>query len=103
MIARLRILVCLSIALWTTTAAAQPLFRTEHDWTITIADEPYGLKQVVQTPGDFRTTTIHVGGHTFQTRWRAAALAAVIVATPLAALLFALSCQWRKQKDARRP
>lgn len=78
-------------------AAAQPLFETEHDWRITIGDGSYGVRQVVQRPGDeFRQTTIHFGSHVYRTRLRAAEVAAIAVGPMALAAAVALS-RWRRK------
>jgi hypothetical protein len=48
---RLGYLSCLALAFWPLGASAQPLFHYEANWTITVGEHLYGLRQVVQTPG----------------------------------------------------
>ncbi|MEX0937674.1 MAG: hypothetical protein WDZ59_07415 [Pirellulales bacterium] len=51
----------LSFAAFPLPARAQPLFHFEHDWTVAVGDQLYGLREVVQTPGGFRHTLVWVG------------------------------------------
>ena len=58
------------VVLWPLAASAQPLFHYEHDWTVTVGGHLYGMREVVQTPGDFRRTQIWIGGYLFHTSIR---------------------------------
>src|SRR5258707_56396 len=82
MLRKTRYLFCLTILLWPTAAGAQPLFRFEHNWTVTVGDHLYGLRQIVKTPGEIRFTQIWIGRCTFDTRLRAAEAVAVLLLSP---------------------
>jgi len=69
--------------LWPLPASAQPLFRYEHNWTVTIGDHLYGLRQIVKTPGEVRFTQVWLGRYTFDTRFRAAAAVALMLLSPI--------------------
>jgi hypothetical protein len=49
------------LLLWPRPASAQPLFEYEHDWTVAVDGRLYGLQQVAQFPGGFRTTHVWLG------------------------------------------
>src|SRR5688572_16600470 len=75
---------CLAVALGSSAASAQPLFKHEHDWTFTIGGRRYGFWDVAQMPGDFRWTQVWVGGWVFEparqtTRWRADRLVLALI------------------------
>jgi hypothetical protein len=53
--------------------------RVEHDWTFVAGDQRYGMQQIVQVPGDLRTTTIYLGSRMLTTRLRATWIAALLV------------------------
>jgi hypothetical protein len=76
----------LALMLWPGRAHAQPLFRCEHNWTVTAGEHVYGLRQVAQAPGDLRWAQVWVGRCTFDIRCPAAqvvALAALPPADPI--------------------
>jgi hypothetical protein len=83
-----RFLVSVAVVLATgpLASAAQPLFRFDHDWTVTIGGRLYGLREVVQTPGDFRWTQVWVGRSSFDVRLRAAEVLAFTLFRPAAPL-----------------
>src|SRR6266571_3344172 len=58
------------VVFWPLAASAQPLFHNEHDWTVIVGGHLYGMREVVQTPGDFRRTQIWIGGYLFHTSFR---------------------------------
>jgi hypothetical protein len=60
--------------------------EVEHNWTVTVGGEDYGLRQTVLVDYDIRRTTIYLGQHTLSTRLRAPWIAA-IVAVALAAFV----------------
>jgi hypothetical protein len=68
---RVIIIIVFGFALWPRAASAQPLFKTEHDWTMTVGDATFGLRQSVQTPGEFRNTHVYLGWYDFRTRFLA--------------------------------
>lgn len=70
-------------------AMAQPLSHYEHDWTFTIGGQMYGLREVVQTPGEFRRTQLWVGGYSREVRLRPVEVVALAL-VPLAAAVFGL-------------
>jgi hypothetical protein len=92
------LIVVLMVVLSPLPASAQPLFETEHDWRITIGDGSYGVRQVVQQPGEFRQTTIHFGSHVYHTRLRAAEVAALAIGPLVLAAAVALS-RWRRRDN----
>lgn len=65
------ILIVLGFALWPQVASAQPMFTTEHDWTITIGEKTFGLRQHLETTGGLRSTEIFLGWYDFHTQWPA--------------------------------
>jgi hypothetical protein len=75
-------LLCIAIGLWPISASAQPLFRYENNWIATIGEHSYGLRGVVQTPGDFRWTQIWFGRYTFDIRCRATRVIALLLLPP---------------------
>ena len=88
----------LIVALWPVSAVAQPLVETEHDWRITIGENAYGLRQVVQRPGEFRHTMIELGPWVFHTRLRAAEVAALALG-PLALVTAVAMSRWRRKEQ----
>jgi hypothetical protein len=64
-------LLCLAVAFWPLPARAQPLFHTERNWTVTVGEHLYGLRQVAETPGERRWTQVWVGRSAFDMRCRA--------------------------------
>jgi hypothetical protein len=80
-------LLWLAIAVWPVPVSAQPLFRYEHDWTITVGDHMYGLREVVQMPGGWRWTQVWVGQHSFNTRFRAGEVVTLALRAPAVAVL----------------
>ena len=93
-------LFALLVVVWPVPAQAQPLFETEHDWRITIGENAWGLRQVVQQPGELRRTTIELGPWRFHTRLRAAEVAAIALG-PLV-LGFAVAMSRGINRKARR-
>ena len=87
MMLRTRCLVCTTILFWPLPASAQPLFRVEHNGTVTIGDRLYGLRQIVKTPGEVRWTQIWIGCCTFDTILRAAEVVSLILRSPADAML----------------
>ena len=86
---RLRFLLLLTLALWPFAATAQPLFRYEHDWTVIIAGRTYGIREVGQTPGEFRRTQVWFVQCSRDVSLRASAIL-VLIGTSLAAGVFVL-------------
>ncbi|MBW3600533.1 MAG: hypothetical protein KY475_25120 [Planctomycetes bacterium] len=76
-----------AVLLWPPPAEAQPLFHCEHDWTVMAGERRYGLKEIVQTPGEFRRTQVWVGHRSFDIHLRAAAVAGLAMALPAAVIL----------------
>ncbi|MFO0917048.1 MAG: hypothetical protein U0872_01890 [Planctomycetaceae bacterium] len=70
----------LAIALCPRFAAAQPLFETEHDWTITVGEATFGLRQHLETTGGLRSTQVFLGRLEFHTQWLAPQIVAGRVA-----------------------
>ena len=58
MMSRWGYLLCMALAFWPLRASAQPLFRYERNWTVTMGEHLYGLRQVVQIPGERRFTQV---------------------------------------------
>jgi hypothetical protein len=87
---------CLAIALWPLSASAQPLFRVEHNWTFTAGEDLYGLRQLLQMPGDIRHTQVWMGRYTFDMRCRAEEVIALLL-LPRADLMPRFGClvNWR--------
>jgi hypothetical protein len=75
-------LACMAIAFWALPASAQPLFRVEHNWTVTAGEHIYGLRQVLQMPDDIRFTQIWIGRCTSNMRCRAEVVIALILRPP---------------------
>src|SRR5438128_7507747 len=99
MMRRTRYLLCTTILFWPLPASAQPLFRAEHNWTVTIGDHLYGLRQLVKTPGEVRWTQIWIGRCTFDTRLRAAEVGALVLRSPADAMLgFGHSVDWSSRR-----
>ena len=73
----------MALAFWPLRASAQPLFRYESNWTVTVGENLYGLRQVVQTPGDIRWTQVWVGRCSFDMKCRAEGLIALIPLPPV--------------------
>jgi hypothetical protein len=92
---------CLTIVLWPLPANAQPLFHYEHDWTVTIGEHQYGLREVVQTPGDFRRTQVWAGRYSFDVRFRAAGVLAIVLLPPVAMITFLAARQARISRSMR--
>jgi hypothetical protein len=82
MITPRRILMCGILLMCPLRATAQPLFRSEHNWTFTIGERQYGLRQTVKYPPDFRFTTIWLGRCCFDMRFREADLIALVFYPP---------------------
>ena len=80
---RWRYLWCMALAFWPLRASAQPLFRYESNWTFTVGEHLYGLRQVVQTPGERRWTQVWVGRSVFDMRCRADEVIALISLPPV--------------------
>lgn len=53
--------------------------RCEHDWTLTVGEQTFGLRQQVHLPGERRTTTICLGSKLVESELRAFPLAAIII------------------------
>jgi hypothetical protein len=83
MIPRWSYLLCLATALEPSPASAQPLFHAERNWTITIGERLYGLRQVVQTPGERRWTQVWMGRSVFDVRCRAEEILALPLLPPV--------------------
>lgn len=88
-------IIVFTFALWPRVATAQPLFKTEHDWTITVGDARFGLRQSVQMPGEFRSTDVYLGWYSFHTRVLATHI--VIAIALLLAVGVALEI-WRERR-----
>jgi hypothetical protein len=86
MIPRWGSLLCLATALWPLPASAQPLFRNERNWTVTMGERLYGLRQVVQTPGERRWTQVWMGRSTFDVRCQAEEILALLLLPPAQSL-----------------
>src|SRR5262245_60878692 len=69
--ARRGYLLCMALAFWPPSASAQPLFRYEANWTVTVREHLYGVRQVAQAPGERRWTQVWVGRSAFDMRCRA--------------------------------
>ena len=76
---RWRYLSCMALAFCPLGASAQPLFRYEGNWTITVSEHLFGLRQVVQMPGERRWTQVWVGRSKFDMRCRAHEVIALIL------------------------
>jgi hypothetical protein len=72
----------LALALWPSSARAQPLFRFEHNWAFTINEQKYGLRQVREIPGDFRWTQVWLGQCSFNINCRAVTVIGLIIFSP---------------------
>jgi hypothetical protein len=75
-------LIFLTPLLWPPPAHAQPLFRSEHNWTVAVGEHLSGLRQVAQAPGDLRHTQVWVGRCSFDIRCRAWAVVALAALPP---------------------
>ena len=53
--------------------------RCEHDWTLTVGQRTFGLRQHLHLPGDRRTTTVCLGNTMVESELRAAPWAAMII------------------------
>jgi hypothetical protein len=82
MIPGLHYLSCLVFAFWPVSASAQPLFRCENNWTVTVGDQLYGLREVVMMPGEKRWTQVWIGPYTIDMNCRAAEAIALVVLAP---------------------
>ena len=82
MIPRWGYLLCMALAFWPVRASAQPLFRYERNWTVTVGEHLYGLRQVVQTPGERRWTQVWIGRCAFDMRCRADEVMALLLLPP---------------------
>ena len=82
MIPRRAYLLCLALALWPLRASAQPLFRYERNWTVTVGEHLYGLRQVVQRPGERRLTQVWIGRCAFDMHCRAEEVIALLCGPP---------------------
>jgi hypothetical protein len=99
MFVKLRYLFLLTLALWSFQVDAQPLFRYEHDWTVMIGGRMCGIREVVQTPGEFRSTRIWVAGHLLEMRSSAQHIGLVL--TVFSASLAAICYLSRRSKRQR--
>jgi hypothetical protein len=87
---------CMAIALWPVPASAQPLFRCEHNWTVTAGEQVYGLRQVLQIPGNSRWTQVWLGRCTFDMRCRNEEVIALLLLPPGdLALRFSCLVDWK--------
>lgn len=82
MIPRCRYLLCFTFLLGPLPVSAQPLFRSEHNWTFRIGERVYGMRQVVKIPGELRYTTIWLGRCCLDTRFREAEVIALVFYPP---------------------
>ena len=96
MVPRAGYLLCLTMAFWPLPASAQPLFRCERNWTVTVDDQLYGLRQELKIPGDIRFTQVWIGHYTFTMNCRAMEVIALPL-LPAADLIPRCCCQvdWR--------
>jgi len=67
-------------------AAAQPLFKREPDWTITVCGWQFGLQGIIQIPGDFHRTRIWLGPRYFEMHLRANVVMLLVLGPPAAAM-----------------
>jgi hypothetical protein len=58
------------------------LVRYERNWTVTMGEHLYGLREVVQIPGERRWTQVWIGRCAFDVRCRADELIAVLLLPP---------------------
>jgi hypothetical protein len=80
------------ILVWPVPAAAQYFYtETEHDWSVAIGEDSWGVRQVVVRPGETRQTTIHLGSHVYRTRLRAAEVAAIALGPLVLVVAIAMS------------
>jgi hypothetical protein len=94
-------LACATLAIWTTPVDAQPLFRSERNWTIEIDGLRYGFRDVVQTPGEIRWTQLWIADHPFEPGHRPADVWLLAVPSVAAVLTVRhLTVDW--EKDRRR-
>jgi hypothetical protein len=75
-------LASMAFAFWPLPASAQPLFRQEHNWTISVNEHPYGLRQVWKMPGDTRLTQVWLGRYMFNMKGRAEEVVALVLLAP---------------------
>ena len=83
-----RYLLALAIVLATLFVAAQPLFKSENNWTITVGGWKFGLQGVKEIPGDFYHTQIWFGPrHIDLHHWRPFEVLIFVLGPPAAAIL----------------
>jgi len=71
------------LLLWPLSASAQPIFHTKRDWTITIADQHFGIYDIVQNPGEICRTEIFVGPWRFYSYTPIAAAVTTLLGPPV--------------------
>jgi hypothetical protein len=62
----------LLLVLFSRPAQAQPLFRSDRNWTFSAGEYVFGLREVIMTPGEKRWTQVWLGRCSFDIRCRAA-------------------------------
>ena len=72
------------------------MVEIEHDWRITIGGNSWGLRQMVQQPGEHRLTMIELGPWMFPTRLRAAEVAAIALG-PMVLVVAVTMSRWRRK------
>jgi hypothetical protein len=75
--------------------------RCEHDWTLTIGDRTFGLRQYVHVPGERRTTTVFLSETMVESQLRAAPLAAMII-IPTGILVIAVVAAFGTSRQGRK-
>jgi hypothetical protein len=92
---------CVALVLWVAPASAQPLFRSERDWTVEVGGQRFGFRGVVKTPGESWWTQVWIGGRRFEPaivpadRW--------VLAVPPVAAVLAVRYITRPGEFGRRP
>ena len=96
------LLVLLAFLLCPQAAHAQPLFRIDQSWTVSIGDNQFGLREVIMTPGELRWTQVWLGCCSFDIHCRAAEFIPLVLCAPTdRALRFWCMIDWRSFQ--RRP
>ncbi len=95
-------LACFALAIIATfvlpsVASAQPLARTDHDWTINVVGKLYGIDRLTVEPGHWVQTRIWVADHLFHPETDASDR--IVFLFPGAKLLYISHTYWRLTLD----
>jgi hypothetical protein len=61
-----QIIQMLAFLVFSTPAFAQPLFHSEHDWSINLASTTFGIERIVQEPGHWQQSRIQFADFVFE-------------------------------------